>query len=156
MLASHAAAGTSKPASCAHDLGHAARAFEPVLGVDVLPAGQEAQELRGGDGLDLLAQPVERVAVDAGEQAAVAPGLAAVDARAQDDTLGLERRRTASSRARVVAEDRPSASSRPRSTAFGSRVASAANQRSPSRTTRPAAASSSSHACQARPSSAVT
>src|SRR5262249_3073939 len=50
------------PSSCwkfeatelANHFGHTAGPFEPVLLVDVLPARQKAQELGGGDGLDLL------------------------------------------------------------------------------------------------------
>jgi hypothetical protein len=61
-----------------------------MLGVDVLPASQEPQELRGGDGLDLAPQPVQGVALDAGQQPAVAPGLASVEARAQHDALRLQ------------------------------------------------------------------
>jgi hypothetical protein len=72
-----------------------------VLGLDVLPRGEEPEELRGRDGLDLLAQTVDRVAVDPGEQAAVAPGLAALDAGPEHDTFRLQL-----AQQRVVAEDR--------------------------------------------------
>ena len=50
----------------------AALAFELGAGRDVLPAEEEAHEVLRGDRLDLLAQAVEGVAVDAGEEAAVA------------------------------------------------------------------------------------
>jgi hypothetical protein len=79
---------------------HAARALELVGGVHVLPGGQEVQELGGGDGLDLLAQAVERVAVDAGQETPVAPGLPALHAHAQDGALRLQVHEQ-----RVVAED---------------------------------------------------
>ena len=42
-------------------------------GVDVLPREQEPHEVGGADRLDLRAQPVQRVAMDAREQPAVAP-----------------------------------------------------------------------------------
>ncbi len=67
----------------------------------MLPAGQEVQELGRGDRLDLLAQPVERVAMNAREEAAVAPGRTPVDAHAQHDACGFEVHEQ-----RVVAEDR--------------------------------------------------
>jgi hypothetical protein len=41
--------------------------------MDVLPAQQEAHEIAGGDRFDLLAQAMQRVMVDAGEQPAFAP-----------------------------------------------------------------------------------
>ena len=98
MLAFPGGGGGLEAGELLDDRGHAARPVELVRGIDVLPAGQEVQELRGGDGLDLLAQPVERVAVDAGQQPAVAPGLRPVDARAQDDALRLEVQRAAGRR----------------------------------------------------------
>ena len=132
-LASQAAAGTSKPASCVDDLGDAARALEPVLrDRRAASTARNRRNCGGRDGLDLLAQAVERVAMDAREQAAVAPRLPPVDAGAQDDALRLELESSGSS-----LDDRPQRLSRPRRTAFGSRGASAANQRSPSRATRP-------------------
>ena len=42
-------------------------------GVDVLPGEQEAHEVGGADRLDLRAQAIERVAMDAREQTTVAP-----------------------------------------------------------------------------------
>ena len=42
-------------------------------GVDVLPGEEEAHEVGGGDRLDLGAQAVQRVAMDAREQSAIAP-----------------------------------------------------------------------------------
>ena len=65
-----------------------ARAFR-----DPLPPQQEPREVRRGDGLDLLAQPIERVAVNARQQAALAP-LEVLTARGetspQDKPLVLE------------------------------------------------------------------
>ena len=49
-----------------------ALALELGAGGDVLPSQEEAHEVLRGDGLDLLAEPVEGVAVDAGEKATVA------------------------------------------------------------------------------------
>ena len=46
----------------------------------MLPSEQEAEEVARGDGLDLRAQPPDRVMMDAREQATVAP-LLVVDAR---------------------------------------------------------------------------
>ena len=43
------------------------------VGRDPLPAKQEAQEIARGDRLDLGAQTLDRVVVDAGEQPALAP-----------------------------------------------------------------------------------
>src|SRR5437870_13492406 len=47
-------------------------ALELGAGGDVLQSQEEAHEVLRGDGLDLLAEPVEGVAVDAGEKATVA------------------------------------------------------------------------------------
>ena len=41
--------------------------------LDALPREQEAREVRGADRLDFGAEPVERVAVNAGQQPALAP-----------------------------------------------------------------------------------
>ena len=137
------------------DLRDAERAVQAMLGVRMLPAGEEAQELRGGDGLDLLAQTVERVVVGSGRGAGGCTRL-----RVPRCACGARRLRFRGSRRSAPSASSPRigprASRRPLSTAFGSRGASAANQRASSRATRPAAASSSSHACQGRPSSAVT
>ena len=45
------------------------------FGCEMLPGEQEAQEIPRGDGLDLGAQPFDRVVVDSREQPAVAPFL---------------------------------------------------------------------------------
>ena len=42
---------------------------------DLLPGEQEAQKIARGDRLDLRAQALDRVVVDAGEQPPVAPFL---------------------------------------------------------------------------------
>ena len=49
--------------------------FHPRLRRDALPAEQKAQKVARSDRLDLGAQPVDGVAVDAGEQPALAPFL---------------------------------------------------------------------------------
>ena len=56
-----------------HHRGQPLGAAQLVFARDVLPVQQEAQELRRADRLDLRAQAVQRVAVDAREQAPVAP-----------------------------------------------------------------------------------
>ena len=59
----------------------------------MLPAEEEAHEIGGADRLDLGAQPVQRVAVDACEQRAVAPferRLTRREASPQHDAVGLE------------------------------------------------------------------
>ena len=49
------------------------RSLDLGIGRDALPLEEEAQEIARRDRLDLGAQPLDRVAVDAGEQAALAP-----------------------------------------------------------------------------------
>ena len=64
-------------------------------GVDALPAQQEAQEIARGDRLDLGAQPLDGVAVDARQQPALAPFVrrrSRREAAAQGEAFGLERR----------------------------------------------------------------
>ena len=61
-----------------------------MLFVDVLPRGEEPEEIGGGDRFDLLPEAIERVAVDAREKAAAAPARATLEPAAQDETLGLE------------------------------------------------------------------
>ena len=70
-------------------------ALDLVLAGDVLPMEQEAHEVGRADRLDLRAQAIERVAVDAREQAPVAPlelRCIGCEPPAQDASLGLERR----------------------------------------------------------------
>ena len=52
------------------------RTLHPRVGRDALPVEQEAQEVARRDRLDLRAQALDRVAVDAREQPALAPFLA--------------------------------------------------------------------------------
>jgi hypothetical protein len=64
---------------------------------DVLPAVQEAYEIGGGDGLDLAAQAADGEAVNARQQAAMAPFRLVRwgswrEAAAQDLTLGFKLR----------------------------------------------------------------
>ena len=73
MSASHAAAGASKPSSCVISAASASGPSRRSLGIDVLPAAQEAHEVLARDGLDLRAQPLDRVAMNAREQRAIAP-----------------------------------------------------------------------------------
>ena len=57
----------------------ASRVFGPstcASGDDALPLEEEAQEVARGHGLDLRAQPLDRVVMDAGEQPALAPFVA--------------------------------------------------------------------------------
>ena len=64
-----------------------------ILARHVLPMQQEAQEVGGADRLDLCSQAAQRIAMDAREQAAVAPlelGGARREAAAQDPSLCLE------------------------------------------------------------------
>src|SRR5204862_7187055 len=86
------ARGGLEPGEPAHDLDDAARSFEAARGLRVLPGGQEAEEVGGGDRLDLLAQAFERRALDARQEPAVAPGVGAADPHAQDRALALEGR----------------------------------------------------------------
>src|SRR5439155_765197 len=74
----------------ARDLDDAARAFEPVALAGVLPAGEKAPELRRGDRLDFTAQALEGVAMNSGEQPAIAPGLASLETAAKDRALRFQ------------------------------------------------------------------
>ena len=70
-------------------------AFLPVVVVlhrHALPAEQEAHELRGRHGLDLVALAVAGVAVDADQQAPLAPFFLApaAESAAHDRALGFE------------------------------------------------------------------
>ncbi len=66
------------------------RAFELPVWIDALPCGEELEEGGGGDGFDILAEAVESVAVDAGQEAALAPGFAALEAGLEDGAFVLE------------------------------------------------------------------
>ena len=79
----------------ADDLQRAIHAVQLRAGREVLPAIQESVELGGGDGLDLAAQAADGEAVDARQQAAVAPfelGRARRERAAQDLAFGFELR----------------------------------------------------------------
>ena len=60
-----------------HDVGHRIGTFDSGLRRDALPFEQEAHQVAHFDRLDFLAQPIDGVAVDARQQAPLAPfGLA--------------------------------------------------------------------------------
>ena len=80
-------------------------ALHARLGRDVLPAEQEAQEVARGDRLDLGAQPLDRVAMDARQQAALAPFVLG--------RAGVKRPRMAKPSASSVARPPRSRCSRP-------------------------------------------
>ena len=89
--------GPGRDLEAVEEIEHRREPFGPLgtraLG-HPLPPQQEAQEVRRSDGLDLLAQPIERVAVDARQQAALAPlQLLAPrrEAAAQHEPLMLQR-----------------------------------------------------------------
>ena len=70
------------------------RAFAPRIGAHVLPCEQEAQEIARRDGFYFRAQALQRVAVNAGEQSALAPFFAVRagrEAAAHRKPFGLER-----------------------------------------------------------------
>ena len=81
--------------------------FQPRVVGQMLPGEQEAQEVAGGDRLDLGAQPPDGVVVDAREQAAVAP-LLVIDAGqkppAQDRAFALQGHQRTADRLRLEAE----------------------------------------------------
>src|SRR5262249_62279335 len=71
------------------------RPWHARVGGDALPGQQEAQEVARRDRLDLRPQPFDRVAMNAGEQAPLAPFLAIRCRRetpAHGEAFGLERR----------------------------------------------------------------
>ncbi len=75
--------------------GQRVRPLHAGLFGDALPIEQETQEVLRRDRLDLGAQPLQRIAVDAGQEAALAPlfdGRAGGEAAAQREALGLQRR----------------------------------------------------------------
>ena len=80
------------------------------IGGDPLPVEQEAQEVARGDRLDLGAQALDRVVVDAGEQPALAPFVRVRRVRreppAQGEAFGFERRER---RRDVLARQAPAA-----------------------------------------------
>ena len=58
----------------------------------MLPAAEELEEFAGADRLDLAAERLERVAVDARQQPALAPRGAALEASAEDGAVVLQLR----------------------------------------------------------------
>jgi hypothetical protein len=76
-----------------HDLPQAVESRQPGRRLDVLPAEKEAHEIGRTDRLDVRAQPVQRVAMNAGEQRPVAPfepGLPGRETSAQYHSVRLE------------------------------------------------------------------
>ena len=93
MSLSQAAAAISNPSSCSTTAASPSAPLHLILAGHMLPVQQEAQEIGGADRLDVRAQAAQRVAMDAREQAAVAPlelGSAWREAAAQDPSLRLE------------------------------------------------------------------
>ena len=91
-----------------HDLERV-RPLHARVGRDVLPAEQEAEKIARRDRLDLGPQALDRVAVDAGEQPALAPFVGLRLGRepaAQREALDLERRECGRDRARLEPERR--------------------------------------------------
>ena len=76
------------------DLQRAVDAVQPASGQHVLPAIKELLELRGGNRLDFAAQLPERQAMDARQDAAIAPldcsGSVGVEASAHHLAFGFE------------------------------------------------------------------
>ena len=70
---SQAPAGASKPSSCATTTSSASGPCMRASAATRCQPRQEAQEVARGDRLDLGAQALDRVAVDAREQPALAP-----------------------------------------------------------------------------------
>ena len=70
---SQAAAGSSNPSSCADDGGESLETCRPLIRLDPLPGEQEPHEVRRTHRLDLGPEPVQGIAVDPGQQPAVAP-----------------------------------------------------------------------------------
>ena len=95
MSVSHAAAGASNPSSCVEHRSHRVRALHPRIRQDPLPVEQKAQEIPRRHRLDLGAQPLDGVAVNAREQAPLAPfvlGGAGREPAAQGEALALQDR----------------------------------------------------------------
>ena len=83
-----------EPFELADDRFDGVRPFHLGVGRDPLPAEQEAQEVARGDRLDLRAQSLDRVAVDACEEPALAPFVrhhTRREAAAHGETFGFER-----------------------------------------------------------------
>ena len=127
-------AGAPKPSSCAMIGLERLRALHARLGRDVLPAEQEAQEVARRDRLDLRAQPLDRVAMDARQQAALAPfvlGRAGREAAAHGEAFGLQGREAGGDR-----RDRAARRAPPSSPAPDLRAGRAGSRPAPRRSTR--------------------
>ena len=99
---SHSAAGSAKPCSSPSTARKRLAALA-ALGAQALPVEQEALIVGERRGLDLVAQPLQRVAMDAREQAPLAPLLARASPRevaAHRRALLLERERAPAARRR--------------------------------------------------------
>ena len=84
-----------EPLELGHSFQQAVFPLQPRSRRHVLPAQQEAQEVLGAHRLYLLSQAVQGVAVDAGQQAAVAELLlidAGAEAAAQHEALAFQPR----------------------------------------------------------------
>src|ERR1700730_9887194 len=82
-----------EPFELADDGIDGVRPRHPRIGVNPLPAKEEAQKVARGDRLDFGAEAVDRVAVNPGEQPALAPfvfGRPRREASAQGEAFGLE------------------------------------------------------------------
>ena len=115
------------------------RPLHARIGRDALPAEEEAQEVARGDRLDLGAQALDRVAVDPGEQPALAPfvrGRCRREAPAHGEAFGLERRERGRDLRRARARAAPPARSRvtgPRPSSRPRRISTSASSRDQSR-----------------------
>ena len=97
------------------------RSLDLRIGRHALPLEEEAQEVARGHGLDLGAQPLDRVVMDAGEQATLAPFVARRarrEAAAHGEALGFQRRQSRRDLAGLQAERRGERVRRHRSQAF--------------------------------------
>ena len=70
---SHAAAGHLETIQLRDHARQPLEPSDPVVGIDVLPREQEPHEIAGAHRLDLGPEPVERVAVDPGEEPPIGP-----------------------------------------------------------------------------------
>src|SRR5690606_29699782 len=117
--------GTGRRLDAVELLEHRGKSFHtarPLLGIHALPAEQEAHVLREGDRPDLRAQPIQRVAMDTGEQPAIAPLEHVALRRAaavQYTPLRLERELRAFDDAFVEGEQRCQCRYRDRATDLG-------------------------------------
>ena len=114
------------------------RALDLGVGRDPLPAEQEAQEVAGRHGFDLRPQPLDRVAVDARQQPALAPFVdrrVRREAAAQGKAFGLERRQRRGKSPRAAGQAARRA--RPQSPVPGLRAGRARSRPAPRRATIP-------------------